>query len=643
MSFSRLVVCVLTAVCSFAAVDVSAGEPSAAGGSANVETAELFRKVTAADLASGAWWLQRAREDTQRISDVEDRVRALCMIAEGQIDLNDPPAVRQTLDLAQELAVAIDDERSRDRRYADLAQLWARIGDSDKALDVVERISDDSMAASVRRGIAESPDDMTEIEEQSADPLQQIRGLINRGGNRGRGPRTGTGDGGRGVEQAASVAETITDPIVQAWAMRMVAEAWAESGKSDLAWTVATNIADPTARCAAYLALWRAGAEDDDWPRRCLSAAGEAAAGIADAAERIGAAIRLASAQLTSEQMDLSKSMIALALESADELSGRGRIQALGAIVSLQIAAEDLDGAGDTARRIGDPFDRAWALCTLTRGQIAASDMSAAANALGMARQAASEIEQSNSFWKAFVLAQIATVEAEAHQLMQADKTVETIASADAQGVARYQMAMALAASGQADEAQAMASQIDDPFWRVWVYPDAAAALVESENPVGARVMLQHIHDPLVKRELEQATVMARVRSGELDPVQVLAENPDDDAATLEVVAEMQAAAGQIQAASETIARITDRRQRGRTSWHIVQRLLEADDLDGARVIAEGIDSRWRRWILADIAAAYARKHDMQALLQWCESVPEPENRAMIRVGAARGLHDASQ
>lgn len=596
--------------------------------------------ASAAELTDERWWLRRAGEEAARIDDAEDQVRALCMIAEGQAGLGDVAGGLQTLTTAERQAAGIEDERSRDRRYDDIAELWAEFGDQDKALALAARISDEGRAESVRRRIAEIAGDEAQDEASVGGPFEQIRSLLMGEPSRGVRRSGGGADQAQPVERAAALVEAVDDPAQRAWAMQMVASAWAAQGQRDTAWEIAQTITDPAAQSAAYLALLRAGVQDDQaWSQRCLDAAFEAARAVADAPSRIGALTHVAGAQLALGRHDAARVTLDLTASAAERVSGREHVHALVSIVPLRVAADDTPGAAAAAKRIDDPFDRGWAWCTVARGWLAAKDTAAVGAALGAAGDAAASMDDADAYWRDMLLVQIATVYAEADRLDAAHRAVARAATPDARQVARYQMTLARAAAGDVEGAQAVAMRMDDPFWRVWVYPDAVAAAVEGDAPDTAAALLTGVDDPVQTRALDQAIYRARVRLGEIDPVQAATGAGDGDAA-LVAVAEAQAAAGQVQAAQQTIATITDRRQRGRASWTAVRILLEADNLDGARVIAEGIDSRWRRWILADIAAGYARRHDMQAIAQWCDAEPAPENRAMICVGAARGLYE---
>ena len=291
---------------------------------------------------------------------------ALTALAGAEIEAKDTGAAARTLRAAMAAASAIADDEERRWDLIDIAELYARAGDAERAHDAAGRIPDlqwrTNAYFAIARKQAETGDRLGAAETRAValraahDIPEDFR--RNQAIGRASFEHIEAGD----LAGALEAARPVADDWERAGVLRYIAEKWGETGDVAGAKEILLEARDAV----------RAGAEtyvSASLPRLIA----ETYAGLGDTPE---------------------------ALETARDIADEGeRAEALRAIARLRAEAGDEAGALRTARRIAKPSERVDALVEVARAQREFGDAARSNSTLATALDLASALAPGYDRW----------------------------------------------------------------------------------------------------------------------------------------------------------------------------------------------------------------------------------------------------
>jgi hypothetical protein len=411
-------------------------------------------------------------------------------------------------------------------------------------------------------------------------------------------------------------AKQIENKGASAWAVGMIAEALAKSGRVELA------------ERAFVDALNAAKQSEDEEARSIVLGA------IAGARARLGQ---------KEEALAIYKKAMEVAREIEDEVA---RVAALAKLAAVPAQAGAFDLALSTTRGMEDAATQADMFKDIALIQYNANQVEAARDSLINGLQAVRQVEDVEN--QATLLDGIVLAQAEIGDFSGAIQSAQELEDERNQAETLSKIAGLLARAGQFDIARKTAQGISVQTEKVNALLQVAVAQANSGNAEAA-----HASFLAARSEAEQFVKAAEAKSqgGEWE---------DWYAAQLVVgqVAVAEAQAGEISSAWETARKITDKEERAKTLAKIAATAAAMGKNNMARTsyalalqTEEEYEAKWRRIdssriraeVLSDIAATQLRENDLTAALETAKSIGDEDKRVDALGAVAVAQAKASQ
>ena len=285
------------------------------------------------DARGAAWSISEALTAAWSITDAGNRVWALSIIAEVQVEAGDRRSAAQSISEALTVARSIKKGWKRDSRLSQIVGAQAKAGDIPGAF-------------ATTRSIEEASD--RDIALSKIAPAQAKVGDIS---------------------GALATARRLEKAQLRGYAFAHIAGAQAEAGDIRGALSTAWSIEDAGLRAFVFSGIAEAQVEAGDarGAARSISEALTVARRIADAEGRVRALRSIVGAQVEAGDLGGAAQSISEAFTAAYSIREVDRASSLSVISQAQAKVRDIQGALDTARRIGEPNYRASGLANIAR------------------------------------------------------------------------------------------------------------------------------------------------------------------------------------------------------------------------------------------------------------------------------------
>jgi tetratricopeptide (TPR) repeat protein len=432
------------------------------------------------------WFLDRARQATGNIADLQQKVDAYRSIAKAHAKVGDAAAFKEAIDLAKQAMAGVKDPVYKGRAYVRIADTQARAGDIAGAMETATGIQDHWWKGGADAAIAGAQARAGEFE----NALKMAAGIEKRPSVKDRAyadiaeAQARAGDFAAAMETTSGIAEA--QHRIRAYCL--VAQIGAAAGKSEAlkdALEAAKKLAasiDLAQQSEAYETIAEAQARAGE-----IAAAVETAAHIQDVVPKAQTYAAIATAQARAGHFTEALRTAGAILEPSNNQLWKARAYCSIAEVEAQVgdiqaSKKAFDALKKVAAALGEPYSRVEVYCMTAEAQAGVGDRAASKKTAELAKQAGARIPAWDYPEGPYARAKISRAQARAGDVAGARQTAAAIRDKYDRAQAYGEIAEAEARAGQVEGVKAWVETLKEPEEVVAVCLGAVEGLLGEEG-----------------------------------------------------------------------------------------------------------------------------------------------------------------